>query len=322
MKRIIFSLVTLLSSPAFAADLPMQKHVATPHDTPFAWSGAYVGINAGGVFGAANSTRTSTWNTFPSSTFEALNFNNTQAAALLTGGAGTNGSLGFIGGGQIGYNQHIKVQNVDVVGSIETDIQGVSGYGGTYSRWFGTPAATFTSGGSIIGNGNTTTQTTANSLNYIGTVRGRIGVLICPSLLAFGTGGLAYGGVDTNLQNYQALFVTSSNSSSVNTGQYGLVNGSNYFSNTLVGWTAGGGLEWLVASNWSIKAEYLYYDLGKVTGTVANTFYSTLGGAPSPQSITNYSYNQNGNIVRLGLNYHFISIIPDSKVDWLGQGPL
>lgn len=34
------------------------------------------------------------------------------------------------------------------------------------------------------------------------------------------------------------------------------------YSDTRWGWTAGGGVEWAFAPNWSIKAEYLYVDLG------------------------------------------------------------
>jgi opacity protein-like surface antigen len=33
---------------------------------------------------------------------------------------------------------------------------------------------------------------------------------------------------------------------------------------TKTGWTIGAGIEWLVAGNWSLKAEYLYVDLGTV----------------------------------------------------------
>jgi len=42
------------------------------------------------------------------------------------------------------------------------------------------------------------------------------------------------------------------------------VPGAGQFSNTQVGWTAGGGVEWMFMPNWSFKAEALYYDLGSV----------------------------------------------------------
>lgn len=39
-----------------------------------------------------------------------------------------------------------------------------------------------------------------------------------------------------------------------------------------VGWVAGAGVEWAYAPNWSLKAEYRYYDLGK------STYAADLGG--------------------------------------------
>ena len=76
-------------------------------------------------------------------------------------------------------------------------------------------------------------------------------------------------------------------------------------SNSRVGWTAGGGLEWLFAPNWSVKVEYLYYDLRTPTfalSPLTNTF--TTGGvvySSAPFAKTRFT----GNIVRAGLNYHF-----------------
>jgi outer membrane immunogenic protein len=49
--------------------------------------------------------------------------------------------------------------------------------------------------------------------------------------------------------------------------------------NTRPGWTAGGGLEWMGSPNWSVKAEYLYYDLGKIAFGVGG-LTQTLFGPP------------------------------------------
>jgi outer membrane immunogenic protein len=311
MKKAIFSLITLLVSPTFAADLPMQNHAMITQEANPAWSGAYVGINAGGIFGSGDSSKIQTWNTFPDSAFESINLNNIQASALLTNALPANTSVGFIGGGQIGYNWHVRVQSIGLVAGAEADIQGTAGQGISSSRWIGAPGASFVAASSFYGIGNITAQTISMGLNYLGTVRGRLGLLLYPEFLAFVTAGLGYGSTTLNLDNYQALLITSSNVSGINTGQFGLVNGSGHFSGMSAGWVAGGGVEWLLASNWSIKAEYLYFDLGQRTGSLTNIFYSTLGGPSSLQSITSYSYNQNGNIARVGLNYHFQ--IVDSK---------
>ena len=45
-------------------------------------------------------------------------------------------------------------------------------------------------------------------------------------------------------------------------------NGAANISDTRTGWTAGGGGEWKFAPNWSVKVEYLYYDLSTLS---ANT---------------------------------------------------
>ena len=58
-----------------------------------------------------------------------------------------------------------------------------------------------------------------------------------------------------------------------------------------MGWTAGVGLEAQATSNISIKAEYLYVDLGT----------QTYGGLP----IGSIDATQRFSVVRAGLNYKF-----------------
>jgi outer membrane immunogenic protein len=73
----------------------------------------------------------------------------------------------------------------------------------------------------------------------------------------------------------------------------------------LAGWTAGGGVEWLVYPNWSLKVEYLYYDLGRVTFAMSPLVNSALVGTQVTVGAPFASTRFNGNIVRAGLNYHF-----------------
>jgi outer membrane immunogenic protein len=54
------------------------------------------------------------------------------------------------------------------------------------------------------------------------------------------------------------------------------------------GWTAGGGLEVGLNRNWSVKAEYLYIDLGS-----ENYALTRLGNDPT------------ANLLRFGVNYRF-----------------
>jgi len=71
--------------------------------------------------------------------------------------------------------------------------------------------------------------------------------------------------------------------------------------------TAGGGFEWMYAPGWSVKVEYLYYDLGSVNYSAG----SAIGTGGPLFDVTTFtiasqaSTRFNGNIVRAGLNWHF-----------------
>ena len=103
--------------------------------------------------------------------------------------------------------------------------------------------------------------------------------------MIYATGGLAYGEV----RNNAAFFGTA--------GQLQFAGGT---SRTEVGYTVGGGIEHAFTPNWSVKAEYLYYDLGANTVNVALVPGS--GGAPTGY---NSRFENDGHIVRAGLNYKF-----------------
>jgi outer membrane immunogenic protein len=64
---------------------------------------------------------------------------------------------------------------------------------------------------------------------------------------------------------------------------------------TRSGWTVGGGLEYAITANWSVKAEYSYVDFGTRTTTICN---------PNPCTFQ-FDIRQNIQWVLLGLNYRF-----------------
>jgi outer membrane immunogenic protein len=106
---------------------------------------------------------------------------------------------------------------------------------------------------------------------WFATARGRIGYAF-DRWLPYLTGGAAFANVKASSTNPVAL-------------------GS---SDTMIGWTVGGGLEYAFLGNWTAKIEYLYADLGKFNcGTSCNPALAT----------DNVSFTQN--IVRAGLNYKF-----------------
>jgi len=68
-----------------------------------------------------------------------------------------------------------------------------------------------------------------------------------------------------------------------------------YASQTRSGWTVGGGLEYLIARNWSLKLEYSYMDFGTRRVT-----FSDGGGGEFGEDI-----RQTVNVVKAGFNYYF-----------------
>ncbi|MGD9545727.1 MAG: outer membrane protein [Methylocystis sp.] len=275
MKRIfsVAALLAIFAGSAFAADLPSYKAPPPPPlPPPPLWTGFYIGLNAGGTWASNSSTQIATVPVLP-----------VPAAALLAGlasGSMSGGnSSGFIGGGQIGYNWQFF--NGAALAGVEADIQGIAQSNNN---------SNFATGGIIGVTPVLTNFSLTRRLDYIGTVRGRVGWLFTPTLLLYGTGGLAYGGVTSSTSIFQA---------GITNGFLGL--GSSSFSDTRVGWTAGGGLEWMFMPHWSAKVEYLYYDLGNVY----NTGVLTSNAVPSLYAAFQQNTRFNGNIVRAGVNYHF-----------------
>jgi outer membrane immunogenic protein len=82
---------------AQAADLPTKKEAPAPVfvPPPFAWTGFYLGVNAGAIWGSHSADTTLFTDGFPLGTFNLDN-------VWPFGGFG-GGNTGFIGGGQAGY---------------------------------------------------------------------------------------------------------------------------------------------------------------------------------------------------------------------------
>jgi outer membrane immunogenic protein len=292
--KLAISLLLLSSVSAAAVDLPSTKSALVFTPAPIL-SGFYAGLNAGGTWVNSNDLNTSTQLIYPNQTTAGL-----YTAKALSGPRNLSNSVGFIGGGQIGYNWQVPVNGFNTVAGIEADIQGVAGANGDLNFWSYNPNA---QNGSQNNNSfsNTTNIQSNSSLNWLGTVRGRLGYLVTPRLFVYGTGGLAYGGYDLGIKN----FINSEDASPTN--YHFLVSGRSGNPKTMVGWTTGGGIEWMFLSNWSLKTEYLFYDLGNTGNMFFNDAYgyADAAGLFSRISVTNFSQRVNGNIIRAGMNYHF-----------------
>jgi outer membrane immunogenic protein len=287
MKKFLLTTMTFgaLALPAMAADLaPVYKAEVAP-----SWTGFYFGGTVGGGWMKSDATETVT-STFCNTALVGcgalgtdLNLDSSALARIVPGSYGTT-AAGFLAGVEAGYNWQLG----QYVLGIETDISGTNISGSTsvgnsvpISSPGILPATMFAYG------------THSEKLNYFGTVRARAGYLVTNTLLAYGTGGFAYG--DASSSNTLATSLTSCVCNISNAGESS--------SSKQAGWTVGGGLEWMFAPNFTLKGEYLYYNFGSVSYPGPSVLNVTSGGLPFYGATTAASANFSGSIVRLGLNF-------------------
>lgn len=136
------------------------------------------------------------------------------------------------------------------------------------------------------------TNTSSSKTPWLSTLRGRIGYLPEPNLMIYGTAGLAYGRV-------KSKFTSSANSGGT------LIEVFPYkISETAFGYALGGGGEWAINRNWSLKADYTYVRLSTNSSQTVPTAY--LGPAAFTTDVVTLSTSKEQiNLIRLGLNYSF-----------------
>jgi outer membrane immunogenic protein len=271
-KSILCTSVFLMLACAGAAadELPTRPSYYVTGPTPsLPWTGFYIG-GVGG-YGWANS---------------AVQFggNDAASAAGTCGGAGrpagqcisgTGFTLnGALAGGQVGYDWQIT--SLWLVGfAADYQWSGFSEVG---------TSPTFRLGG--VG----TTEAIANeTVDSFGTVRVRMGTTPVNSVLLYGTAGLAYGHVKTNLTIPNPV---TAGTSSLSTGGYSYscsAGGPACFAGSTaeneLGWTIGGGGEMRLTNHISLQTEVLYvqFDAPDPTATAQR---SVVGTTPSSMAAT------------------------------------
>jgi outer membrane immunogenic protein len=264
MKKILFAAVvaTLIGTPVLAADMPLKAPPPAPV-AAYNWTGWYVGGNVG--YGWGRNTGAG-WTSF---TDAGVPFG--VAGYFGAGGNGLPGvnPKGVLGGGQIGYDW--QVSPTTVLGLVaDLDASGMRG----------SAAAQVTPGFF-----DPTTQTNAAQLKWLGTFRAKAG-FTSNNWLIYATGGLAYGRVnEQNAMNCAAC------------GPPQFFAGSS--SSTRAGGTVGAGLEYGLAANWTVGAEYLWFDLGKISTTATLT-----AGTNTLTTFTSQA-KFDGSIARAFVNYKF-----------------
>ena len=270
-KLLLASAATaLLTGAASAADLP-RRAAPPPVFTPvpvFTWTGAYFGINAGYAFDASS--------------------NNTNSFGVPAPyGNGTTAFFsqrnqeGFTGGGQVGYNFQFTPGSGIVVG-VEADAQYLD-FGRSRNNAFLV--------GPLAPGYYVTDPRGLSSLDFFGTVRGRIGYAF-DRVLFYGTGGFAYG----------------SGSADRSFGGYA---GNDSFR---TGYAVGGGIEYALPTDSflnffrsnavTLKVEGLYVNLDRNTRNQGAFVINAANNFP-------VVYNNIGRrddefaVIRAGLNYKF-----------------
>jgi outer membrane immunogenic protein len=224
----LFAAVAAGAGSALAADIPVRPPPAAAPAICCAvpdWAGFYVGIHGGGGWGHTS---------FDPQEF----FTNSITGATPNFVPPSASPKGGVFGFQFGHNW----QWGPVVGGLEIDFSGADIK----------ETSTFT----IVPTFPFDTFTRDAKIEELASARGRLGYLILPNWLLYGTAGMGWGHFRLNTTD-----------SFVIPGVFSSFSSATSFTNEF-GWVAGVGLEWKFwpgSNSWLLRGEWLHYDFGRVT---------------------------------------------------------
>jgi outer membrane immunogenic protein len=258
--------VVLCARAAAAADSAPPFYPLSGQDPPKGnWSGFYVGINGGWIGSSHDAVTNSATD----------NSSGGLGAALSAGAIPGNLPIehkGFLGGGQIGYDWQLEPR---FLWGFEADFDGIA-KGSTDAVYL------------FRGSGAFVPMSTAYSatMDSLGTVRARVGYLPTADLLWYATGGIAFANTKVGSAFYcDACKVHPFAPATI-------------LQNSIIsaGWTAGVGVEWRFAPSLTVKAEYLYVDLGSQSSVITYAYGS------NTSTLTSF-FSEHDNVLRVGINY-------------------
>jgi outer membrane immunogenic protein len=285
----IAAFATIVGTPALAADMALK---APPPPSGASWTGCYLGGNEGWIGSRSSATLS------PSGTYL------TPAAALAPPNAPGTGTLfgdltavtnylgaadsDFAGGAQVGCNWQVG----HLVFGAEADLDGANLKETMYAS-FG-PVTSANPAFTVSSHSDSVTE----RMDWYSTIRGRVG-FVQDQWFIYATGGFA-----------EARFASSTNVSFGSNGTspvYANVTQLGSAAVTRGGGVIGGGVEYALSNNWTVRAEYLCFSFPG---------FSYLSPLVAPAGVApGYTWNtrldsEHVSTVRVSFNYKFDWIPP------------
>ena len=252
----------IAAGPALAADLPLKA--PPPVVAAWNWSGFYIGGHGG--YGWGHNSQTDINDPFFTGKFPTFNIPGFDPK-------------GFLGGVQAGANWQ--------TGAIVTGLEGDLSFADIKASTFNTPPPNV----GLFGITNFGTAATSGTFDLLGSGRGRLGYLVAPNVLLYGTGGLAW----THFVQSTVLTSTTVSPFAPTSGNFSATTNPSW----RFGWVAGVGAEARVFdTNWLARLEYLHYDFGNSGSASLPVFFSPTNSFRSSGDLT-------VDVVRAGLSYKF-----------------
>lgn len=284
MRRIAISISALvfsglaISQPAWAADLPVKAPPPPPAPV-FSWTGFYVGGELGEKW--SNTTWTTT----------ALIQSPNPGQAVDASSPTFFDPAGTRAGGYVGYNWQLAPQWV-------TGIEGDIAWADKTATTAGIPGCALPVANSCIGTSGAFASpgpgrdSSSVTLGWDASLRARLGFLVTPQVLLYGTGGVAW----QQLKDSATCRHTNADPLCFEAAGSPFATATN--STVRTGWTVGGGAEAVVYGNWLVRGEYRFADFG----TWSNALNLSVPGAIN---IVQLNLKAVTHTVSIGLAYKF-----------------